>query len=82
MRDSLSAGTGAAATGFYATLLSCTQAVADDSANKALNLEHKKFLNRVMEDSETLDPRALWAFKSGDGDKYGGFLEEPSAKKK
>jgi hypothetical protein len=82
LRDSLAAGTGVAATGFYTTLLGATQAVADDGANIAMNQEQKEFLERLAGSTQDLDPRALWAYKSGDGDKYGGPMEEFSQKKK
>lgn len=79
----MSAGTTVAASGFYSTLLNSTKAVASDDKNQAANLAHKEFLDKMSAASEEIDPRALWAFKDGgDGDKYGGPMEEPDAKKK
>jgi hypothetical protein len=84
LQDAMSVSAGTAASVFYATLLKCTQAAASDEAIRTLTQEQKEFLDKMAATTEELDPRALWAIlkDGGDGDKYGGPMEEFSAKKK
>lgn len=87
VQKSLAAATGIAATGstFYLSLLKATTTFAQ-TENEQNNLQKNSlFLSKLQDEVDPLNKKALWAgpFKGGgEGDKYGGVMEEPHAKKK
>lgn len=70
-----------AGAGFYTTLFASTKALASAESEEDLIL--KKLTEGLQEKLAPIEKKSLWAgLKFGDGDKYGGTMEEMYAKKK
>lgn len=70
-----------ASAGFYTTLFTTTKALASAESEEDLIL--KKLTEGLQEKLAPIEKKSLWAgLKFGDGDKYGGLMEEYYAKKK
>ena len=85
IQKSLLTGGIAAGSGFYSTLLKVTEAFAESATEQQSQNQHSLFLNKLQDEVDPLNRKALWAGPlkgGGDGDKYGGIMEEPMAKKK
>jgi hypothetical protein len=67
---------------FYTGLLATTKAAAQNTQQNAANASLKDLVSNVQDRIEPLDQKYLIAAKVGDGDKYGGVMEEYYAKKK
>lgn len=71
-----------ASAGFYSTLLASTKALASADVSEE-DLILKKLTEGLQEKLAPIEKKSLWAgLKFGDGDKYGGPMEEYYAKKK
>lgn len=67
---------------FYTALLAATKAAAQESQQGSDNAALKSLVNNVETRIAPLDQKYLIAAKIGDGDKYGGPMEEYYQKKK
>lgn len=86
IQKSVAAGTGlATGSAFYVSLLKATTSFAQSTAEEQSQLKNSLFLSNLHDEVDPLNKKALWAGPlkgGGDGDKYGGAMEEPTAKKK
>ena len=86
IQKSVAAGTGlATGSAFYASLLKATTSFAQSEGEQRSQQKNSLFLSNLQDQVDPLNKKALWAGPlkgGGDGDKYGGVMEEPTAKKK
>lgn len=85
LQKSIFTGSLLAGAGFYSSLLKATSAFAESTTEQQSQNQHSLFLSKLQDEVDPLNKKALWAGPlkgGGDGDKYGGLMEEQMAKKK